>query len=382
MFEHADDNQDETERPRGRDQLPRENLTVDRVASTADIDEFLPHAIEHVERMLPKGWLDEEPASATRITALTEPDAMLSLTKGLRLESERSPVHRLRQAINVSKDYVAANPLFDHFVGAQLVSSMAQFFRQRENLRKVGGERDERIRHLWAGPSSQVDSTLFELFTAAACAEKGRAVEFLTATNVKSADLRCHDPYPLVIECKRQEAISDYEATEEETMRRIFLSLRQAARRKGLCGTFNLILSVEAAQIHIEDVVAKLVSQRLAPRPERVLTYPWGETAFLPLGCRTHLPGPMRIYSPNMVEFLFGWTTDLPGWDGICCSCNSGGGAMTDVVSEPVGLVWKNVSQNALRKRTWAPTNLFGQATGQIPSGWHHLCRVHGGRAG
>jgi len=110
----------------------------------------------------------------------------------------------------------------------------------------------------------------------------------------------------------------------------------------------------------------------------------WGETAFLPLGRRTHLPGPMRIYSPNMLEFLFGWTTDLPGWDGICCSCNSGGGAMTDVVSEPIGLVWKNVSQNALRKRTWAPTNLFGQATGQIPSGEFGIIYVaytEGGRA-
>lgn len=38
-------------------------------------------------------------------------------------------------------------------------------------------------------------------------------------------------------------------------------------------------------------------------------------------------------------------------------------------VRESIALVWKNVSRNALRKRTWAPTNLFGKGSLQVPAG-------------
>ncbi len=360
---------DEAERHPRRDQMLRENLTADRVKSTADIDALLPQALDRIDSLLPEGWLDEEPEAATRIGALMRPDAFLSLTKGLRLESEYSRVHRLRQAIRVSRDYLEANPLYDHFAGALLVPAMVQLARQGHYIRQVGGERDERLRNLWAGPGGKVDSTIFELLTAAACVEMGRAVDFLPATDKKSPDMRCHDPFPLVIECKRQESISKYEASEEAVTRGLFLALREAARKKGLCGTFHLTLSVEASEIDINDVVTKLVSQRLAPHPDRNLTYPWGVTALTTQPSFVDLPFGTRIYSPNMLSFLFGWSTDLPDWDGICCSVDVGGEPVVDEVRQPIALLWKNVSPNALKKRTWAPTNLFGSASLQVPAG-------------
>lgn len=56
----------------------------------------------------------------------------------------------------------------------------------------------------------------------------GREVEFISTTSEKSPDIRCHDPYPLVIECKKQASLSNYEAAEETIMRRLFLLLRVA----------------------------------------------------------------------------------------------------------------------------------------------------------
>ncbi|TRL38356.1 hypothetical protein FM996_00565 [Methylosinus sporium] len=372
-----------SERNPGRDRMLRENLTSERVDATAYVEAVLPQALEHILSLLPKGWLENEAETATRIHALTQPDGFLSLTKGMRLESENCSVHRLRQAIRVSQDYLDGNPLYDHFAGALLIPAMAQLAIQGHNIKQVGGARDERLKHLWAGPSSEVNSTIFELLTAAACVEMGRAVDFLPTTHNKSPDLRCHDPFPLVIECKRQEPISKYEASEEAVMRRLFLALREAARKKGLSGTFHLTLSVEASKLDFDDVVAKLVSQRLAPDPANNLTYPWGVISLMPQPSFVGLPFGMRIYSPNMLEYLFRWSMDLPNWDGICCSVDAGGEPVVDVIRRPIALLWKNVSPNALHKRTWAPTNLFGEASLQVPAGEFgiiYVSYIEGGR--
>lgn len=359
----------EGEQPSGPHQMLRESLTSETVESTVDIDSLLPEALEHVESLLPAGWLDEQPRDAVRIDDLLRADAFLSLTKGVRLVSENSPVHRFRQALHVSRDYLEGHPHYDHFAGALLVPTIVQLARQGSLIGEVGGQRDERLRALWHGVSAQVDKTVFELFTAAACVEMGRKVVFLKATDEASPDLRCHDPYPSVIECKRQAIVSDYEVKEEAAMQEVFLALRETALRRGVCGTFHLTLSEEAEAIDVGDVIAKLIGQRLAPDPSRDRDYPWGTVSLHPSHSVVHLPAATRIYSPNMLEYLFGWTFDLPQWDGICCSVTGDGSATVEKVRSPIALVWKNVSKNALRKRTWAPNNLFGQASGQIPAG-------------
>lgn len=351
------------------DQLLRSNLTAELVDSTLDIDRYLPHALERVESLLPSGWSDREPREASRIGGLLDPQAFLSLTKGMRSASENSPVHRLRQALHVGRDYLEKHPHYDQFAGALLVPTLVQLARQGSHIAQVGGERDERLRQLWAGRSAQVDATIFELLTAAACVEKGRSVDFLEATSEKSPDILCHDPYPTMIECKRQQSMSKYEADEEVVMQRLFLSLRHFARAKGLFGVFQLTLLEEADRIDIDDVVAKLVGQRFAPNPLREVRHLWGATAFEAHRSSIDLPGHTPIYSPNMLQHLFDWNSDLPEWDGICCSVDTGGEAIVDRVRAPVALLWKNVSPNAMRKRTWAPTNLFGKASLQIPAG-------------
>lgn len=366
MFEQSTD---QTPRQERRSHRPRANLTAELVDATADIDDVLPRALDMVESLLPSGWLSSQPRELSRIGSLIEHDAFLSMTKGIRLESELPRAHRLRQALHVSRDYVEGNHLFDHFAGGMLIPSMVRLASQGSKLKDVGGDRDDRIRHLWNGPSADVDATIYELLTAAACVEMGRGVDFLPATDKKSPDLRCHDPYPLVIECKRQAVISDYEAAEEACTRSLFLALRKSARQKGLCGTFELTLSTEASEIDVADVVAKLISQRLAPHPERPLAYAWGEVAFRPLPLTANLPDVTRVYSPQMLEFLFDWSTDLPRWDGICCSVHADGEPLIDTARYPIALTWRNVASNALRKRTWAPNALFNKGSLQIPPG-------------
>ncbi|RVE91039.1 hypothetical protein CN235_19975 [Sinorhizobium meliloti] len=370
---------------RNDDHLNRENLTVDRIAASAYVDDYLAAALERVMYLLPAGWLEEEPREAARVTPLAGPDAFLSLTKGVRRESEYHAMHRLRQTIYVARDYLSGELFYDQFAGALLVPTLTKLALQGHNLGEVGGERDERLDHLWRGPSGQVDATFFELLTAAACAEKGRSVDFLPATHEKSPDLRCHDPIPLLIECKRQDALSQYELSEETIMRQLFVALRVEAQKRGLCGTFQLELVVEAAQIDIKDVVSRFINQRLAPNPARKLAYPWGAVAFIPSASKVWLRETTRLYSPHMLEHLFGWESDLPAWDGICCSIDAKGEPEMDLVVNPISLIWRNNSEKALKKRSWAPINLFSKASLQIPPGEFGIVYVNyieGARAG
>ncbi|AUX79279.1 hypothetical protein [Sinorhizobium fredii] len=354
---------------RVENRLARESLTKSEVGPTAWIEDYLGDAVERVKSLLPRGWLEEEPRYASQINSLAGADGYLSLTKGLRPESEAHPLHRLRQAIYVAEDFLEDRPFYDQFAGSFLVPALTRFAIQGPNLKHVGGERNERLDHLWKGPSRQVDATFFELLTAAGCAEIGRAVEFIPATFEKSPDIRCHDPYPLVIECKKQESLSKYEAAEEAIMRRLFLLLRVAARRHGLYGTFHVELTTEAGAIDAEEIVRRLVSQRLLPNPARRLTYPWGNVSFRPSPRRISLPDSTRIYSPNMLKFLFDWDSDLPAWDGICCSIDTRGEPFIDEALEPLALLWRNDSEVALTRRSWAPANLFAKASLQIPPG-------------
>jgi len=299
--------------------LPRRNLTQEQIATTADLDGHLPQALDAIRRLLPSGWVDGESPELARLDHLAKPESILSLTKGLRPDSELPSIHRFRQAIRVSHDYLSEHLAYDHFAGATLVPSLVQLGSQLNQLEQVGGDVKGRLQRLWSGDSGNVDASLMELVTAARCAGLGRKLEFIPETRQKSPDLRCHDPFPLVIECKRQRALSDYELAEERIMRDLFLRLRGAASRRGLCGRFSLRLEVEASTINREDVVARLISQRLAPHPERELSYPWGRSAFIELPRRLELRNITRFYSPDMLEQTFGWRSDLPEWDGLCC---------------------------------------------------------------
>lgn len=152
-------------------------------------------------------------------------------------------------------------------------------------------------------------------------------------------------------------------------MRQLFVALRIEAKKKGLCGTFQLELAVEAAQIDVAHVVSRFINQRLAPTPSRELSYPWGNVAFVPSVAKVGLPETTRLYSPYMLKHLFGWESDLPAWDGICCSIDAKRDPEMDLVISPIALIWRNDSEKGLKKRSWAPINLFSKASLQIPPG-------------
>lgn len=353
----------------GKDRLLRKDLVEESVDITGFVDDQLPGAIDRLMALLPKGWADFEAEIPHRTDALINGTECLSLVRGLRPEREFSPLHRVRQMLRVAQDYQNEHSAYDHFAGATLVPQLAQFGMKLPLLDDVGGDVTARLQRLSLGPSAGADAAIFELLVAAGCAELGRDIEFITETQEKSPDIRCHDPFPMVIECKRKRALSDYELAEESAMRRIFLALEREASTKGLVGRFDLRLSVEARLAPVDEIIARMISQRLAAHPERPVDYPWGSVAYHSVPRHIRLPGVTRLHSPNMLQAVFGWNSDLPEWDGIVCHIDGRGEALVDQIRNPIALVWSNSSPKALQRRAWSPLDLFGDAMNQIPSG-------------
>lgn len=348
--------------------VAREDLTVDEVATTADIDEHLAAAFEKMVRLVDSDWLRQDEGDQHRLTEITA-GRPLSLVRGMRPQSELPTIHRFLQTLRVAEDYLHGHPAYDHFAGAMLLPQLTALGSKSEPLSHVGGNVEERLVALWKGPSSTSDSVAYELLVAAGCAEKGREIEFISPTTEKSPDLRCHDPFPVVIECKRKRSLSDYELAEAAAMDRLFDLLDARARDRGLWGRFMLNLSVEAQSVTATDVTDALIRQRLAAHPERPLVYPWGEVSYEELPSRLRLPGQTRPYTPHMLSFVFGWSCDLPTWDGLICRVECEGQLATNQISQPIGLLWSNRSQRAISKRSWSPLDTFGDAVSQVPPG-------------
>lgn len=346
----------------------REQLTVDKVDTSASIQTLLGASFEKLLSMV-------DPHRRKQYEGLPTPrlidpvaDVPLSLVRGIRPESEHPKIHRFAQAILVARDFLDENLLYDHFAGAMLVPQIARLGERLEVLRDVPGA-TKRVKSLWRRASGEVDSTIFELLVGAGCASKGRSVEFLDADSSKTPDLMCHDPYPLVIECKRKRALSDYEVEEEKCMRALFLRLEVAARSAGMWGRFVLVLSVDAQHAPLDEIVACLMRQRYAGGRGTFIDYAWGKVAYQESPARIDLPRATRLYSPNMLQAAFDWNSDLAEFDGLLCRVSNSREPVVDSADRPVALLWSNVSEQALKKRSWGPMSVLTEALDQVPAG-------------
>jgi len=348
--------------------IRRNDLAAEGVPSTGHVDESLAAHFEELLSLVGARHLDAlGRLQAPRLIDLAG-GSPLSLVRGIRPESEQAGMHRFSQALLLAKDLLAGEILYDHFAGAMLVPQVARLAERLPQLREIAGGL-QRTRSLWRGPSPDVDSTVFELLVGASCEELGRKPEFLDPTkgSEKSPDLFCDDPYPLAIECKRKRPLSQYEIEEEKAMRSLFHQVEAAARRAGMWGTFILLLSVDALLAPANEIVTAAMQQRYAGG--NVVQYGWGRVAYLESPPRVRLPANTRLYSPNLLQHVFAWDPDVANFDGIICTTANPHDSVVDVVEKPVGLLWANLSDRAVQKRSWGPMSAVTQALEQFAAG-------------
>lgn len=348
------------------DRRQRATLTADQVEPTAFVDDNLALALAALTARLPAGWLELESADLFRLPD-TPVDRPFSIVKGFRPESERPSGHRLRQMVQVAKDRLAEDPRYDHVAGALLVPQLTRLGMRLELLDAVPGAA-ARIENLWKKPA-EVDNTVLELLVAAGLAERGCRPSFIPEGQSKTPDIRCEDPFPLVVECKRRNALSDYELEEEAAMRALFLRIEAGARERGMTGVFELTLSAEHKDLDMEAITACCMQQRLHRHPHRPLQYGWGSVAFRRIPLRVGLPGVTKAYSPELLEYCFDWNPDLPVHDGLICRAAGAEGVLVQEITGAVALAWTNTAEVVVEKRSRPPTSLFGKAANQVPGG-------------
>ncbi len=352
--------------------ISRASVINETPVAAALVEDYLPQAIAMIRNRAPKGWFEREPVDLFRLSDKKN-EAPISIVKGVRIESERSPGHRLRQTIMLAEDYLANDMRYDHFGGALAVTQLAQLGARADALAAVGGA-EQRLKALFSGAAT--DAILMELLVAAACAAKGRNMLFVEATSQKSPDLRCVDSFNMVVECKRSSTLSDYEVVEEARMRDLFEYLRAGAAARGQYGRYEVELVVEATEMNASEIAATCLRQRFAPHPENPLAYPWGSVAFHALPARLDLSETTKAYSPILLDEVFGWDMEAPDWDGLICHIDTAPASVLDRVRAPIGLAWRVVAGPAIIKRSRAPVGLFSKAITQIPPGEFGLVYV------
>ncbi len=347
----------------------RETLTAEQVPTTDfDVDMLLAGSLDKLLNLIPASTLRQFGELPPLSLPGPDSDGLLSVVKGVRPESEYPTIHRLAQGIQVCKALLARSPTYDMFAGASLVPQIARLGDRLDLLAGIPGAK-KRIRSLWQGPSAEVDSTLFELLVGAGCANMGGSVEFLDPERGKTPDLRCHDPYPLVVECKRKRVLTEYEISEERVMRALFVRLDASARKSGIWGTFRLHLTVDSQAAPIDEIVANLLRMRFAGGNGLEVVHPWGKIALVESPRLASLGGLTRPFSPVMLEQVFGWNSDLAEWDGMVCRIRNFQEPAIDLAQEPIGLLWSNSSEQAVKKRSWGPMTAMKEAIEQIPPG-------------
>ena len=75
------------------------------------------------------------------------------------------------------------------------------------------------------------------------------------------------------------------------------------------------------------------------------------------------------MYSPVLLNALFAWNSDLAEWDGLVCRVGNHAESIVNIAEEPVGLLWVNSSEQAIKKRSWGPMSTLNEAIEQIPPG-------------
>ena len=359
--------------------LRREDLTARALPSDADIDDYLPNALDSLLQIVDPAWLETEAAKPYRLDGEYR-KSTFSLVGGRRADNPQ--IHRFAHALLVAKDFLEDPESYDFHMGALYVPELTALGTALPLLDEVKGDTNQRIADLAGGPSEGVESTIYELLVACGCVRQGREIEFIPAGQDKSPDIRLHDfVVPTVIECKRKQFLTEYERAEEVAARALFDAMHLELTRYGAPGMIEVTFRCEVhdiAPLEFAEIVRR--SARFAQNVN--LAYEWGDIRFVPLPKNGDIT-PCRLYSPYFLEAVFGWDYDIPGYDGIICRVDAPEALITDTVSTPVGMKWNSVSERAVLTKARLMGSLLKSACDQVPLGEMgvvYLCYQEGGR--
>ena len=346
--------------------------TIQRVPTTAKLEEAVAYGYERLKAVVDQGWLRDQAAFRyrQRYDGSDSSDCRLHVVGRQRLLPPNAPARpqRFAQMLLLCEDLLSNRDDIDLFEGPLLVSEAARLGACLPAIDHLGREAKAKFKSLPTETSRDVASIVFELLVGTACVEIGRTVEMLPASNRhKSPDFRIHDlPVPLVVECKRRLGLNDYAEKEARHVERLYSAAEELFDR---CHPLvEVIFNGEVSTVTEESFVKAVAPLCESWDSEAETVTSWGTIHVRRLPNVQEIPT-TRVFSPVFLQEVFYWDHAESNWDGLLCQIAPTFSPVTDKVRCPRGLKWRCDADKSLLKKARGLTSLWADAVRQIPAG-------------
>lgn len=344
---------------------------LSNVEPTEEVLAGLDEALEALLRLIDPEWLASQQVRYMRLgeSYYTEP---LHIIGGLRVSGQGfSRPQRYAEMLLLTQDFLEGRGDLDFWALPMAVAEVKRLGSQLDEIAALGHKADEKLRRLPEMDEDAVAATIYELLVGAAAVRHGLDVEMLAEqASVKTPDFRVHGlPIPTVIECKRRVRLTEYVRREFEAISQFYEVIRPLLREDNHGWAlevefFEEIVNVPA-RIFVQ-AIREIIGQAQSSNAE--FHAPWGKLRLAPLLPAMALPE-TKLYSPLMLQSIFGWSEETLDWDGLVCEVTDPHGLVISRAIQPTCLKWRSAAPNAAAKRARGITSLYGNAVQQIPPG-------------
>ena len=345
----------------------RKDLTTAAVPVTSGIDEILPWALEELLSQVPGSWWRHQQSflNEERRNAVLRP---LMLCGRERWGTDFGAIHRYGYYLSVAGDHLNKDPQLDIYMAARAVPQICGLGIALEALKDVKGA-DLKLRELCKAPSGETDSRILELLVAAAFARMGHDVGFIETSAGKTPDLRLYGkPIPMMVECKRRQALNAYEQREFSIIREVFSILCAEQEELGLVGEISLDFEKELVNLPADIIIQSIRDMTRTLSPYATEETEWGSIRLKPTTVSTDFE-PTRLYSPDFLQWVFGVDLEMDDFDGICAIAKNGQTPVVDRAELPLLMKWTSNSEAAIERKLQTVRSLWIEAVDQIPTG-------------
>jgi len=338
---------------------------------TEDLDELSASGLERLLCNVDPNWLQEEAKKSYRLESkfLNDP---LHIVNGVRVVAglELGGPQRFARMLLVCQDHLRKEWRLDFFAAAMFVPEVAMIGNSLREIAALGPEAQRKFAMLPSMTDDSVTATGFELLVGAACLRRGLDVQMVPEDrSQKVPDYRIAGlgGIPGAIECKRRLGLTRYELDEASRVANLYESIRWAIWRRQIHCSIELSFHVPVRSVSETDFVTDVL-ESLTRSHEETRTTKWGALSIRPLPYYGHIPL-TRLYSPDFLQYVFGWDPMQVEWDGLLCQVQPPARISVESFRMPVCLKWRSESEEALTKRARGITSLWTEAIKQIPDG-------------
>jgi hypothetical protein len=335
------------------------------------LDDYTPKALRALLDRVDPDWLRDQAARPYRLD-----DAFLSMplhiVAGVRMPTAGTPPppQRFAHMLLVAIDHLEKRDDLDFFSAAAFVPELTALGCRLDLVPSLGPEAVRKLERLPVATDEEVPSMIYELLVGTACVLKGRDIEMLpTSSTGKSPDFRLHNMHaPAALECKRRQGLTRYELDEAAAVERLYKPVREAAKAEGLHGALEVRFRVPVERVNPDDFV-RIVTPALDQTADAEgIVAEWGELSYrrLPFNGNT---SDTRLYSPDYLQEVFGWSPLDNDWDGLLCDVEQPVRVRVNSYRLPFCMKWRSDSPEALTKKARGVTSLWASAAKQIPAG-------------